>query len=71
MFTCFVCSLLGFCVREFPTKLKNQETGKIIVECTLYMITKKHYPGEPVNIHIQSLLKNIQEKNKVITTKKG
>ena len=34
------------------------------------MITKKYYPDEPVNIHIQSLINIIQEKNWVITTKK-
>ena len=27
--------------------------------------------GEPVNIHIQSLISIIQENNRVITTKKG
>ena len=31
----------------------------------------KYYPGEPVNIHIQSLINIILEKNWVITTKKG
>ena len=33
------------------------------------MITKTYYPGEPVNIHIQSLINIIQEKKWVITTK--
>ena len=32
---------------------------------------KKYYPGEPVNTHIQSSINMIQEKNTVITTKKG
>ena len=32
---------------------------------------KKYDPGEPVNIHIKSLITIIQEKNWVITTKKG
>ena len=32
-------------------------------------IMKKYYPGEPVNIHIQSLIIIIQENNWVITTK--
>ena len=27
--------------------------------------------GEPINIHIQSLINMIQENNRVITTKKG
>ena len=31
----------------------------------------KYYPGEPVNIHKQSLINIIQDKNWVITTKKG
>ena len=36
-----------------------------------YMIINIYYPGEPVNIHIKSLLNIIQENNLVITTKKG
>ena len=32
---------------------------------------EKYYPGESVNIHIQSLINLIQEKNWVIATKKG
>ena len=32
---------------------------------------KTIYPGEPVNIHIQSLIKIIQDKNREINTKKG
>ena len=32
---------------------------------------EKCYPGEPVNINIQSLINIIQEKNRAITTKKG
>ena len=32
---------------------------------------KKYYPGEPVNIFIKSLIIIIQDKNRVITTKKG
>ena len=32
---------------------------------------EKYYPGEPVNIHIQSLINIIQDNNRVITTKKG
>ena len=35
------------------------------------MIINIYYPGEPVNIHIQSLINIIQENNWVITTKKG
>ena len=31
----------------------------------------KYYTGEPVNIHIQSLINIIQENNRVITPKKG
>ena len=36
-----------------------------------YMIMKRYYPDEPVNIHIQSLINLIQENNWVIPTKKG
>ena len=32
---------------------------------------KKYYLGEPVNIHIQSLINIIQKNNWVITNKKG
>ena len=32
---------------------------------------EKYYPGEPVNIHIQSLINIIKENNWVIATKKG
>ena len=32
---------------------------------------EEYYPGEPVNIHIQSLINIIQDKNWVITTKNG
>ena len=39
--------------------------------CITYMIMKKYYPSEPVNIHIQPLINTIQENNWVITTKKG
>ena len=31
----------------------------------------KYYPGEPVNIHIQSLINIVLVNNWVITTKKG
>ena len=31
----------------------------------------KYYPGEPFNTHIHSLINNMQENNRVITTKKG
>ena len=33
-------------------------------------ITKKYHPGEPVNIHTKSLINIMQEKNRVITTKR-
>ena len=35
------------------------------------MIINRYYPGDPVNIHIQSLINIIQENNWVITIKKG
>ena len=31
---------------------------------------QKYFPGEPFNIHIQSLINNFQDENWVITTKK-
>ena len=34
------------------------------------MIINRYHPGEPVNIHIQSLINIIQENIWVITTKK-
>ena len=36
-----------------------------------YRIVNKYYPGETVNINIQSLLNNIRENSWVNTTKKG
>ena len=36
----------------------------------IYMIISIYYLGEPVNIHIQSLINIMLEKNWVITTKK-
>ena len=41
------------------------------VFCITYMTINIYYSGEPVNIHIQSLINITQEKNWVITTKKG
>ena len=38
---------------------------------TTYMIINISNPGEPGNLHIQSLINIIQENNRVITTKKG
>ena len=35
-----------------------------------HKIMKTYYPGEPVNIHRQSLINIIQENNWLITTKK-
>ena len=39
--------------------------------CVTYLITNKYYPGQPVNIHIQSIINIIQENNWVVTTKNG
>ena len=36
-----------------------------------YIIMNKYYPGESVNIHIQSLINIIQENNWVSTIKRG
>ena len=35
------------------------------------MIINKYYPGEPVNIHIKSLINIIQEEKWVIASKIG
>ena len=35
-----------------------------------YAIMKKYYAGEPLNIHIKSLINVIKENNSVITPKK-
>ena len=37
----------------------------------IYIIVNKYNPGGTVNIHIQLLIKILQEENWVITTKKG
>ena len=42
-----------------------------LIFCITYEIINKYYPGETVNIHIQSLINIMQENNWVITTKKG
>ena len=39
--------------------------------CITYMIMNEYYTGEPVNIHIQSLMNIMQDNNRVISTKKG
>ena len=41
------------------------------VFCITYMIMNIYYPGEPVNIHVQSLINIIQDNNWVITAKRG
>ena len=38
--------------------------------CITYNIMNKYYPGEPVNIHIHSLIYITQDNNWVVTTKK-
>ena len=51
-----------------------ERTWRILVTpvfCITYMTINRYYPGEPVNIHIQSLINIIQENNWVITNKKG
>ena len=51
-----------------------RESGELSLPpsfCITYMIINIYYPGEPVNIHIQSLINIIQKNNRVITTKKG
>ena len=46
--------------------------GLLLLPTFLYkMYNKKiHYPGEPVNIHIKSLINIIQDNNRVTTIKK-
>ena len=39
--------------------------------CITYNIVNKYYPGEPVDIHIKSLINIILENNRVITIKNG
>ena len=63
--------LLSFCTRKFPAKPKTLEPGKIIMDSTSYTIMNTYYPGEPVNIHIKSFIDIIEEKNWIVTTKKG
>ena len=36
----------------------------------IYMIMKKYYPGQPVNIHIQSLINIVQENDWLLPPKK-
>ena len=36
-----------------------------------YTIMKQYYPGEPINIHMQSLINIIQDNNRLISIKKG
>ena len=42
-----------------------------LIFCITYTIIRKHYTGEPVNIHILSLINIFQDNDRVITTKKG
>ena len=37
----------------------------------VYTTMNKYFPGETVNIHIQSFINIMQENNWLITTKKG
>ena len=37
IFARFVCALLSFFARKFPTKSETREPGEIIVECTSYI----------------------------------
>ena len=39
--------------------------------CITYTIINKYYPGEAVNIYIQSLINIVQDNNSVITKIKG
>ena len=59
---CRCLYIIRFAYTWNPTVRRDQQT---------YTIMKKIHSGEPVNIHIQSLINIIQENNWVITTKKG
>ena len=50
-------------------ELENSYYSQYI--CITYTTIKKYYKGEPVNIHIRSLINIIQDKYWVITTKQG
>ena len=39
--------------------------------CITYTIINKYYPGEPVNIYMQSLINIVQDNNSVINTRNG
>ena len=52
----------------------DERIGEILLPlffCITFTIMKKCYPGEPLNIYLQSLIDIILENNWVITTKKG
>ena len=40
------------------------------IYCMEYTVMNKYYPGEPVNIYINSWINIIQENNSVINAKK-
>ena len=51
-----------------------REFGELLLPlifCITCTIMKKYYPGEPVNIHIKSLINILLDNNWVITAKKG
>ena len=51
-----------------------RESGELSLPpifCITFTTMCNYYPGEPVNIHIQSLINIMQDNNRVITTKKG
>ena len=56
---------------NLPLCSENLENYPHQIFYITYMIIHIYYPGEPVNIHIQSLINIIKENNRVITTKKG
>ena len=50
---------------------ESEEFSLPPIFCITYMTMNKYYPVDPVNIHIQSLMNNMQDNNRVVTIKKG
>ena len=50
---------------------KYEESSLPHIFSITYMIMNKYYPGEPFNIHIQSLINIMQEKIGQLPPKKG
>ena len=65
-------TLFSLCQCQFTITLRELENSSYPQFVRkIYTIIKKYYQGEPVNIHIRSSINIIQDKNWVITTKRG